>query len=341
MSTVLNVPVGAVDSNPFRQLERYPYVERKLDTLVRSYADVGMWEGVIARQSGNRYEIAFGHHRVEAARRAGFETVPVIVRPLTDEQMLQFMGRENMEDYNADFLCMLETWEAAVSFKTAAAVTRPQTIEIARLLGWTVPRSDSDGDKLDPTALACNAAYALILGGHLDRSDLVDHAVSTARQIVERAQARMEQLDRIAEKDQHSRKSIEQAKSHIAKGAKATAQQVRDKKVAWSDIKAQVDVNAYRHAREAKKKSPLFARFVLNAANSISRFLNTDKLSEQLAEVQKTLSQLTLDDDKQALKRLDYELEMLGDRAGIWRKRLTPIERKVTRLQVPMQGGAQ
>ena len=27
--------------------------------------------------------------------------------------MLQFMGRENGEDYNADFLVMLETWEAA------------------------------------------------------------------------------------------------------------------------------------------------------------------------------------------------------------------------------------
>jgi hypothetical protein len=26
------------------------------------------------------------------------------------------MGRENMDDYNADFLTMLETWDAAVAF---------------------------------------------------------------------------------------------------------------------------------------------------------------------------------------------------------------------------------
>jgi hypothetical protein len=25
--------------------------------------------------------------------------------------MLQFMGRENLDDYNADFLVMLQTWE--------------------------------------------------------------------------------------------------------------------------------------------------------------------------------------------------------------------------------------
>ena len=32
-----------------------------------------------------------------------------------------FMGRENMEDYNADFLCMLETWHAGVEFSRSAA----------------------------------------------------------------------------------------------------------------------------------------------------------------------------------------------------------------------------
>ena len=37
----------------------------------------------------------------------------MVVRDLDDKQMLQFMGRENGEDYNADFLVMLEIWEAA------------------------------------------------------------------------------------------------------------------------------------------------------------------------------------------------------------------------------------
>jgi hypothetical protein len=42
-------------------------------------------------------------HRAEAARQLGLEENPLVARKLTDEQMLQFMGRENMEDYNADF----------------------------------------------------------------------------------------------------------------------------------------------------------------------------------------------------------------------------------------------
>jgi hypothetical protein len=50
-----------------------------------------------------RFQIAFGHHRVEAARRRGLKQVPLIVRDLSDGDMLRFMGRENGEDYSTQF----------------------------------------------------------------------------------------------------------------------------------------------------------------------------------------------------------------------------------------------
>ena len=49
MSKLFNVPMDAIDANPFRRLGDYPYVERKIDALKRSIEDVGLWEGVIAR----------------------------------------------------------------------------------------------------------------------------------------------------------------------------------------------------------------------------------------------------------------------------------------------------
>ena len=55
--------------------------------------------------------------------------------------MLQFMGRENMDDYNADFLTMLETWDAAVEYVTSRDVTPAQPIELATLLGWNMART--------------------------------------------------------------------------------------------------------------------------------------------------------------------------------------------------------
>ena len=54
------------------------------------------------------------------------------------------MGRENMADYNADFLTMLQTWDAAVAFWPSKDGQADQPIEIATLLGWTQDRSYRD-----------------------------------------------------------------------------------------------------------------------------------------------------------------------------------------------------
>ena len=54
------------------------------------------------------------------------------------------MGRENMADYNADFLTMLETWDAAVQHLESKDSKPPQPIGIATLLGWNMDRSYRD-----------------------------------------------------------------------------------------------------------------------------------------------------------------------------------------------------
>jgi hypothetical protein len=83
---------------------------------------ISLWEGVIARQVGDRYQTAFGHHSIEAAKREGLTEAAIILRDLDDEQMLQFMRRENMSDYNADFLTMLQTWDAAVQHRESKLI---------------------------------------------------------------------------------------------------------------------------------------------------------------------------------------------------------------------------
>jgi hypothetical protein len=138
----------------------------ELQKLSASYKDIGVWAGVIGRKVGNRFEIAFGHHRIEAAKRSKMKEVPIIIEKLTDAEMLRYMGRENGEDYNADFLVMLETWDAAVDYLkshpeeiSAARPERIQTVEIARFLGWTSVRSWQRGAlgevAMSATAIAC------------------------------------------------------------------------------------------------------------------------------------------------------------------------------------------
>ena len=57
-----------------------------------------------------------------------------------------------MEDYNADFLTMLETWEAAVEHSTSVGVRTNQPVEIDKLLGWTQDRTHTDKPQMNRTA---------------------------------------------------------------------------------------------------------------------------------------------------------------------------------------------
>ena len=163
-------------------------------TATTSSSDTFFWEGVLGRQVGDRTQIAFGHHRVEAARRAGKRTVPIIIHDdFDDEMMLKLVGRENGEEYTADFLALLNTWEAALQFCRQAPPRRSRSIDIARLLGWFGTDKEGD-DRMNKTARACNAALILIEEGHLNREALGNHwravlAVAGALELRERSLA--------------------------------------------------------------------------------------------------------------------------------------------------------
>jgi len=332
MSELKQIRISSIDENPHRQLGTYPTIEAKVKALARSIEDVGMWEGVIARPKGRRYEMAFGHHRLEAAKAVGLTSIPVIVRDLSDEEMLKFMGRENGEDYSTQFLVMLNTWEGAVQFLGPGPGQKLQAIEIARLLGWTRPKSRG-GDTLSHVASACHAAHALISGGHLDRSDLEELSVDAAESIVTRAQSRMEQIDKMAQKTKRPPKEVKQAKTHVAKGAKTTATQVRSGIVASRDVRGQVDVNSFKSAATSKAKAtPLFAVFGDALAQQIGKMLAADKAAEKLGQVAAAINSITMQQDAATVRKLQFELAELKNRTEGWGARLTPTSEKVVRL---------
>jgi ParB family transcriptional regulator, chromosome partitioning protein len=331
MTEIINVPLASVDANPFRLLGDYPFVERKLEALQRSYADVGIWEGVIARKVGNRFQIAFGHHRIEAARLSGTKQVPLIVRDLTDEQMIQFMGRENLEDYNADFLVMLETWEAAIKFR-GIHWKETKAIEVARLLGWTrVDWRSSTGREghelnMTDTARACHAAHALIAAGHLTRGDLIDLSVNAAREIVERAQTRIEQVEKMAADTKRPKAEIRNAKQQIGKAAKIVARQYREGKsgLGIKDLRGQVDAEAFRGAAQSRKQSPLFAVFGRAVAEQIHKMLRHDMTADRLQEIVNALPQITMAEDHEIVREIDFRLAEHEAKTHQWRKELAP-----------------
>ncbi len=341
-SEIVNASITSIDCNPFRNTSKYPYVPAKIDALKRSIEAVGVWEGVIVRKKGNRYQLAFGHHRVEAARQIGKTKIPVIVRDLDDEQMLQFMGRENGEDYNADFLVMLETWDAAQKFSAGNPADGHHPLDIARLLGWTAPTVDRGvhREKMNDVASACNAAYLLISAGHLTSSDLRGLTVDAARRIVERAHASIKQVDVVSKAQQLSPRDTNRAKGHVAAAAKAVASRAREGTVALKDLRAEVDMVTFRRANASKTKaSPLFAVFADALISQINKMLMNDSAAEKLAQIVDAIPHITMAEDTKALRKIDFALAEHEHETAQWRKKLARKGGKVVPfLQLVKEG---
>jgi hypothetical protein len=336
MASIANVAISALSPNPHRDIGTYPFVERKVESLVRSIEDIGMWESVIARPHDAGYQLAFGHHRVEAAKRCGIEVIPIIVKDLTDEEMLQYMGRENGEDYSTDFLVMLNTWEGAVKFaRRAGHEVRP--IDVARVLGWVTYRNDRGRDEMSEVAATCSSAHDLIDGNYIKREDLRDLSVKSAREIVARSSARIAEIDKLAKVTQRPAEEVKAAKELVGKAAVTTAGKVRDGSVAQRDLRSQVDVEAMRHARQDKvKPSPLFAVFAKGLSDSLEKMLQHDAAADRLTEIANAVGMVTMDEDREVLRRVDFNLGEVAARAVKWQKKLIPAEKKI----VSLKGGA-
>jgi ParB/RepB/Spo0J family partition protein len=341
LTEIRMVSIDKIDVNPYRNLHYYPLIPAKIEALKASFSTVGVWPSIIGRPAPNgKIQQAFGHQRIAAAKDLGIAEVPVIVSELTDEQMVQYMGRENGEDYNADFLIMLNTWEAGQDY----ARRRDQNVkatDIARLLGWTRPSPSHSGDMVNDLAAACAGASRLIDEGYLDRTTLDGLNVRAARDIVGRGLSRMESIERQARLSGAAAKDVTHAKSMVGKGMKATARETREGNITAKQISGRVDVNAFKAAGQSKAKaSPLFAVFGHAVAESINKMLAFDATSEKLEEIAKVVNQVIEEEDRRILSRIDFELDMISDRASGWRKRLTPNKVKPFPASVKI-GGAE
>jgi ParB family transcriptional regulator, chromosome partitioning protein len=94
------LPLHRIDRNP-RQ-PRGAFDEESLQDLTTSIEAVGVLQPIVVRPSGDRYQIVMGERRVRAARTAGLERIPAIVRTTEDDQMLRDALLENVhrEDLN-------------------------------------------------------------------------------------------------------------------------------------------------------------------------------------------------------------------------------------------------
>ena len=107
----MEVKVSQLLPNPHRKLERYPIDEEKVKNLVESIKDTSFWDNILARPSSENgvYEIAYGHHRMEALKRVGIKKINIPIRELSNEKMLQIMANENMQEWETNPKVIIQT----------------------------------------------------------------------------------------------------------------------------------------------------------------------------------------------------------------------------------------
>ncbi len=126
------IPVSAIEPNPLQP--RHTFADEGLKELADSIRATGMVQPVLVRRAGgetNHYQLVAGERRWRAAKLAGLELVPALIRDLGDREALELALTENLlrEDLNP-----LEVARAYEQLQQRFQLTHE---EIAERLGLT------------------------------------------------------------------------------------------------------------------------------------------------------------------------------------------------------------
>lgn len=93
--SLLNLSISRIRPNPNQP--RRSFDEDELEELADSIRQNGILQPIVVRPVEDSYQIVAGERRYTAAKRVGLATVPVVVREVSDREMLQLALIENLQ----------------------------------------------------------------------------------------------------------------------------------------------------------------------------------------------------------------------------------------------------
>jgi len=119
--------IGLLDPNPHQP--RQVMDSGALEHLKESIREHGILQPIMVRPHGPRYQIVAGERRFRAAQAIGLTEVPVVVREVPDDQMLEVALIENLQRQDLDPI------EKAQSFRSYLDTTAQTQEQAAKRLG--------------------------------------------------------------------------------------------------------------------------------------------------------------------------------------------------------------
>lgn len=130
-TVVRDISIDEIDPNASQP--RRDFDKEALEQLADSIREAGVLSPILVVENGMRYRIVAGERRYRAARLAGLETVPCIVRSMTNEQQMEAALIENLQRQD---LNPIEEAAAIRSLMRECGYTQEQA---ARKLGKSRP----------------------------------------------------------------------------------------------------------------------------------------------------------------------------------------------------------
>ena len=99
-NSISNIGIDLIKSNPLQPRKNFD--EEKIDELAKSIERHGVIQPVIVKKSGKHYELIAGERRWRAARQAGLNEIPSIIRDIDNRSQEEIALIENIqrEDLN-------------------------------------------------------------------------------------------------------------------------------------------------------------------------------------------------------------------------------------------------
>lgn len=122
---IQDIPLDDIRPNPHQP--RHNFDQKALQELADSIQQSGVLQPIVLRASSiSGYEIVAGERRVRASKLAGNQTIPAIVRQLTEEEMIELAVLENLQ---REDLTALEEAEAYQMMMEKLDLTQSQVAE--------------------------------------------------------------------------------------------------------------------------------------------------------------------------------------------------------------------
>jgi ParB family chromosome partitioning protein len=218
------VPIDLIDANPLQP--RRQFEKARLDELAQSIRANGIIQPLVVRKAGDRYQLIAGERRWRAAKLAESQTVPIVIRDIPEDRLLEVTLIENIqrEDLNpvetaqafASMLSQLNLSPEEVGHRTGK--DRSTIINFVRLL--QLPKDILD--LLSERKLSAGHARALL---SLPTAEL-------QREVAERATAQgwnVRQTERMTQKMTEGRQPKKLEEVQIDPNVKAAIQAMEER----------------------------------------------------------------------------------------------------------------